>query len=432
MAFDPDDREAFLEIWRSLFPPSYTSPIETEANGQGLDVYSQQAAQFARASEAVVVSTQALFIRHHSSEVRPPASGAVYATGEVLVTRAAPALGAITLDTSVALVVRGQDSTGQILDGVIFTVAVETTIPGGSSTPVTVPVVATRPGFQGNVPVGSITAFLERGQATIRGTVSAGNVVRDDGAPDRWSPKMIGQYVRITSGPDAGTTPRRVVSVTEQPTSYAVLDGATLAIGAATIEVEEFAELGLTVTQPAATEGGRHGELDAAGRDRDTPRAPGELDEAYRERLSAIADVVSPNAITRTAARALTPLGLPFVLEETRDGNGLRGFVWDYDPFDFGGIGVGRDGGSAVLLSQEDSVRYFILRVGISDEGEFGFAFDATSAGLSNAWDAPGDAANFFDGYPVDYYAQIAAVAQAIQAAKMGGVRWSLVRDPTL
>ena len=428
MSFDPPTKDELLALWRSLYGPAYSRPIEEEANGQGLDVYAQQAAQIARVGEAIAVTTQACYLRPSSLQVRPPAAGQRRSEGTVLVYRAPPAIGDVVLDTGVLLVVRGFGTRGEILDGEVFAVSAATTLPAGSVGPTEVPVRAVRYGYQGNVPAGSITAFVERGRAEIDGVVGADNEMVDNEEPDRWSPKMVGQYVRFTAGPNAGTTPRRILSVTQEPvTFYAVLDGPALTPGAATVEVEEFSDLGLSVDQVLDTTGGRHGFLDAIGADRGAGRTIGETDDQYRARIGALSDVVSPNAILRAAARVLTPLGISFVLEETRDPLGLRGFIFDWDFFDTGSIADGN-----VLLSEADATRFFVLRVGNGSEGEFGFAYDAVGPLASNAYDASGPARNYYDGFPRGYYATIASLWAAIEAARAAGVRWMIVRDPTL
>ena len=426
MSFEPSTTDDLLALWRTLFPRSYTVPIEEGNNGQGLDIYAQQAAQFARLSEALAVSTQAYYLRPHSSQVRPPAQGEAPAVGAVLVSREGSAVGPITIIAGTRLVVRVRNSLGQTIDGVGFVTSEDATIAAGTLGPVSVPVQAERVGYQGNVPAGSITAFADRGRATVPGaTIEAGNVIRDTGVPDRFTPAMIGQYVRIVGGANAGTFPRRILSVTQgNPTTFVQVDGPALTFPDTTtqVEVEEFADLGLTITQPAPTTGGRHGWLDAIGRDRNTGRAPGESDEDYRRRLVALPDVVSPAAILRILARLLTPVGIGYALMETRDPGTLIGMVWDFHAFDYGTIADG------VVFAP--ATRFFVVRIGIGNQGEFGFPYDAPYP--SNAYDAPGPALNFYDGFPVGYFARVDAVYRSIERARAAGVGWALVPDPTL
>ena len=431
MAFDPTDYDAFLALWRTLFPKSYTVPIETEGDGQGLDVYAQQAAQFARLSDALNTTTQAYYLRPHSTQTAPESAGARRATGSVEVSRAAPATGAITLSQGTQFVADVRSPDGSILDGIFVEATEDVLLPAGTLGPYSVPVRAVRPGYQGNVPAGSIVRFALRGRATIVGaTVEVGNVLRDTGVPDRLTQAMVGQYVRLVGGANGGTVPRRILSVTQGATSFAVLDGAPL-VAPDTLtqaEVEEFGDLGLTVSQASALSGGRHGFLDAIAADRNTGRQPGESDEQLRARLVALDDVVSPAAIRRAASRVLSPLGIAFDLRETRDPGGLFGFVYDLHPYDAFDL---FSNASPVYVDEPSSVTFFVLLVAFGSQGEFGFAFDAPYP--RNAYDATtANALNFYDGSPRLYLAALASLYDAINRARAAGVGWVLARDPNL
>jgi hypothetical protein len=207
------------------------------------------------------------------------------------------------------------------------------------------------------------------------------------------------------------------------PASTALLDGAPLPLGAATVEVVEFADLGLSVEQPEAATGGRHGWLDAIATDRGTGRAPGEGDEALRLRLQTLDDIISPAAIERIADAILTPLGIRWRLMETRDPAGLPGFVLDLDPFDRGTLASGE----VWLADACGAVRFFILAVSAGGMGEFGAPYDSPFAPGGNAWDVL-----VLDGYAVEYLAALAALWDTIDRARAAGVCWALVLDETL
>lgn len=106
---------------------------------------------------------------------------------------------------------------------------------------------------------------------------------------------------------------------------------------------------GLTVTNVAQPSGGTSGTLDLLGRERNTPRISGETDTQYRQRVAAIADVVTPNAIKRRLNKVLTqgPLGLNWCFREI--GAPLfPGFYWDHDAYDYDaqifGVGLSATG----------------------------------------------------------------------------------------
>ena len=420
--FLPLTKSELLALWRKIFPRGYTEPIENQAGGQGLDAFAQQAAQFENVAEAANVTTQAYYLRFHSTQTAPPAQGALASVGQLSITRLAPANGPITIIQGTEFIETRRNPDGVVVEGERFRSTADAVFVAGDLGPVLVPVQNTRVGYQGNMPPESITNFALRGTASVAGTVYPDGAVGDGGTPDRFTQAMIGQYVRITTGPDFGTFPRRILSVDNliPGVTRAILDGPALTVGSTPqIEVEEFADLGLSVAQNASTTGGRHGWLDAIGQDRGILRQQNEPDNVYRARLVDLPDVVSPAAILRIAARVFTPLGLSYRLLETR-GPGLLGFIWDESPYDVGDLCSGN-----VLLDANDAVRFFVLCVEIGNQGEFGAPYDTPFA--NNAWDVLA-----FDGYPVDYLAALGAVYSAIENARAAGIHWTLVRDPNL
>ena len=67
-------KEHFLNLWRAIFPRSYTQPIEDENDGESFDVPSAQAAIMEHASEAFEISQQAYFLKPHSIQTKPESS----------------------------------------------------------------------------------------------------------------------------------------------------------------------------------------------------------------------------------------------------------------------------------------------------------------------------------------------------------------------
>lgn len=431
MAFQPSTDAELLELWRSLFPRGFSAPIEEEADGQGFDAFAQQIEQFLRASDAANVTTQAYYLRAHSTQTAPPSRGALAASGSVSVARSAPTPGPVTISEGTAFVADIRTPQGDVLDGSLFVATADTLLPAGSTASIAVPVVCSRTGYQGNVPADSIRRFALRGRATIpTPTIEAGNVLRDSGLPDRLTESMVGQYVRLIGGANGGAVPRRILSVTQGvATSTAVLDGAAL-IAPDTLssaEVEEFADLGLEVSQPSDMAGGRSGFLDAIARDRNTGRRTGETDEALRLRLSFLDDVVSPAAIVRAASRALSPYGIRFRFLETRDLiGGIGGFIYEFSPYDAFDL---FSPSGPVYVSLSGSTRFFVIVVSGGSQGEFGFAYDPPYP--RNAYDGS-NALNFFDGYPVGYMTGLAELWDVINRARAAGIGWLIVRDPSL
>lgn len=425
MAFEPLDKEDLIELWRRIFPASFTVPIEDEADGQGLDVFAQQAAQFERVGDAVNRSTQAYYLKPHSAQTEVEAMGPAPAAGSVEIARSPPLAGAIVLVAGTLLRAVQLDSQGDEVFGPLFALTADVTLPAGSIALVVAALEAVRPGYQGNLSARRITRFELLGRAAVTADVVDTNTLIDDGTPDRFTEGMLGQFVRFTTGLNVATFPRRILTAIEGATTKITVDGPALVFPdpGISVAVLEFEDLALTVTQPSPTTGGRHSFLDAIGFDRNAKRTADETDPIYRDRLCNLDDTISPAAILRIAARILTPKGIPFRLKETRDTlGGLRGFIWDFDPFDFGDISNGQ-----VLLSEVSAVRYFALCVGPSDLGEFGFAFDGSLLPNPAAWDD-----GFFDGFPAEYLACLGALHEAIERGRAAGIAWDLIRDFSL
>lgn len=430
MALPVFDRDFYLELWRRVLASDYVLGIEEGGNGQGLDVPAVLAAMWERYEEAINVTQQAYYLKAHSTQTGEPASGAQFAAGSVEMRRAGNAEGVVTIPAGTVVEAHLLGSRGQDILQATFAVLVDVTLPAGDPGPVTLAIEATRAGRESNVAAGKIDRFAELGRAEISCTPIAVNELRDTGAPDVFSEAMVGRYVRLVGLPSGVTFPRRITSVIAGATNRATVDPPLDPgdVGAAiTAEVEEWADLGLTVVNPQPTTGGRHAMLDQIGADRAAGRAAGESDASYRDRLAVLEDIISPAAIERIATRVLAPLGVAFQLLETR--REITGGIWDVDPWDVGGVfeippGVlpGADSqvfaGGHVWLSGAELTRFFMLHVAPGNHGEFGGAWDV------DPWDE-----HAWDGFPVVYNAAIGALHHQIAKAKLGGVRFVIARN---
>ena len=567
-------QEDYIELWRRLFPPSYTVPIEMEAEGQGFDKEQAQAAIFAAVSQAIIEQTQAYYLKPHSLAVAPIASGPTFASGNVNILRTGNVDFAAPLLAGTRVLATQLGSYGQEIEiGEFQTTVREDFEPGETEKSVFVQAVLS--GYALNVPAGKVTAFSVRGQSTITNAdVTGGNVAvvqsfnRAAGGQDVFSPDMVGQYIRFTNVPVVPPGPRLIVSdlvvtsgstqtttvqfdpMLEDPSSpgdplpdvfklpatllstntepFAITGGEVLnlvmdgrvgvavvfgvadttaaavviAINAAfgtalqpqpateesgavrltgtvtgiegtievlagtaapilgypvatvtgtdgaTIEVEEFADVGFSVEQPDALDGGQTGYLDAIGFDRNTPRQTGEGDEQYRDRLCNLSDVISPAAIIRICESIMSPLGLGCILKETRciEPNPtdprfgcISGFIFDsvtdahyankapaiLNAYDLDND-FAQDRGF-VWLDLLESVRFFLLCVGQGNEGEFGFGYDDSG---TNPYDA--DVFNFYDGSALGYSQAVGQLWQAINASRAAGVAFEIQRVPGL
>lgn len=446
----PTDKAGFQDMWRRLFPADYTDSLE-QGDGRGADIAAAQAAIFARVSTALNVTTQAYYIRVHSTQTGDEASGATQATGTVYLSRLAPADYDVTLVAGTRFLATMVGTRGQTLEVGEAEVAEDTTLPAGMYAAATgaslaVPARAVLSGYAFNFPEGRIAGFSTRGRASVQGTVVDTTRLSDlQSSPyrtgDVFSLAQAGQYVRLLGLTNHDGRPRRIVQVVPgigTAPSVATIEPAlnVLDVGSfATFEVEEFSEIGLVVAQRTAFTGGRDGELEAAAADRDLSRTIGESDVALVERVASLNDVVSPSAIVRACNRALLPYGIRFRLLEARDMDTLRGFFYDLDALDFGSWdaipklpGSELVGEGAVLLSASTSKHFFVILVSSSGLGEFGFGYDSPIVPNTNALDND----VFLDGYPVTYNGIAAALDQQLRQIKAGGVAYMILRDQTI
>ncbi len=565
-------QEDFIQLWREIFPTSYTVPIETEGDGQGFDKEQAQAAIFAAVTQAVTCQTQSYYLKRHSLQVEPPASGALRGTGTVLITRTGNVGFPAPLLAGTRLLAVQLGSYGQEIEmGEYELVEREDFAEGETSRDVVVQAVI--PGYSGNIPAGKINQFSIRGQETVpNADVTGGNtaVVQSanlaPGGQDNLRPDMVGQYVRFTSMtvfppgprlivdasvatvddqqettitfepgletpggavlPDVVHTLATLLSTNTEP--FAIVGGEILDISVdgilpvavtflggdttaalvvvrinaaftaalqptpatvegtavrlngsvlgstgsieivggtaapilgfavqtvfgtngATLEIEEFSEVGFSVSQPTLMSGGSAAFLDAIGTDRNTPRLANETDEEYRGRLCNLADIISPAAIIRICEAIMSPLDISCVLKETRCINPnptdprfacLSGFIfdsvadfhyqnkrpaltnaYDLDP-DFAA-----DNGF-VWLDLVEAYRFFLLCIGTGNEGEFGFGYD--DAG-TNPYDA--EVNNFYDGFPIGYFSTVSQLWNAVNDARAAGVAFEIQRLASL
>lgn len=421
MPLDPWTKDDFLDLFRDLFPREFVRPLEEDLDGEGLDIYSAFAAIFARVDAALNYTTQRYYLKPHTLQTGEPAAGGAKATGTLNIARTAPVNQLLELVAGTQFVATYRDSRGATRFGATYDLRSDLAFAAGDLGPLAAVADASRIGFEPNVDPESIELFQSLGTSEIEdATVTAPlTEVANAGTRDRLDAGMVGRFILFDAGPNA-TTIARIESV-DATLQTAVVDRALLA-GVGDARVVEFADLGLTVTQPAAFTGGTDAWLDAIGVDRKTFRVLGESDDAYRERLCDLPDVVSPNAIIRIANRILNPLGIRFVLKETRDTSTWPGFIYDVDPYDVFGPFQGYVGGCDLATS------FVICVSGIGVAGDFGLTYDDGHTEALEAYDVDGA----YDGASLGYNAAIGALFDAVNAARAAGVCFDIVLDLAL
>ncbi len=198
-------KQDYIDLWREIFPPSYTIPIELEGDGQGFDKEQAQAAIFAAVTRAVTCQTQAYYLKRHSLQVEPPASGGTRAAGPVTIRRSGNVgfVAPLLPGTRVLAVQLG--SYGQEIEMGEFELVSREDFAEGE-TERTVQIQAVVEGYSGNIPANKITQFVSLGQSTVPNcSVTSGvfAVVKSEnitaGGQDLLRPDMVGQYVRFTN-----------------------------------------------------------------------------------------------------------------------------------------------------------------------------------------------------------------------------------------
>lgn len=413
----------FLDLWRRLFPREYTRPIEEDNEGEGLDAIAAFAAIMAQVDRAIDFTIQRYYLKPHTLQTGDPAAGLGVAAGTLTLTRSAPVNFEIVLEVGTLLQARFVDTFGVTRDGALYQVVTPLTMPSGSLGPFSLEVAALSGGFAGNVVEGSIQAFVAQTVAAIDDATIGGGLdtVTNAGARDVFLDNHVGRYFVFDTTTPINIdreTPRRIISIGGQTVTVAT---AYAAVGVpASGRVLAFESLGINVVQPTDLTGGRDGWLDALGDERRIGRRLGESDTAYRDRICTLPDTISPGAINRIARRILDPLGVRFLLKETRDPATWPGFIYDISPFDIGTPFDGYVGGCELTTS-------FVICVGLSSAGDFGAPYDATLVPNPNAWDVMA-----FDGFAIEYAAALGALFDQVNAARAAGVCFDIVLDLAL
>lgn len=163
---------------------------------------------------------------------------------------------------------------------------------------------------QGVFSVSGGAGDFEPGETVAQAVSLATGVVVGSSASWLVLARTSGVFVagQVVTGDKSGAT-RSVDAVEESPEMVAEA-------GTAGWRVVPWSELGISVSNAASPVGGRLPVLDELGGENKVFRSQGEADDAYRRRVAATSDVVTPPAILRRANRVLAPYGLRATLRE--------------------------------------------------------------------------------------------------------------------
>jgi len=428
MTFPIATVDDLLRVWREGMAPAYRHGIEFGDGGRGFDPIVGQASMFARVAQAVAVTSQAYYLRPHSTQVAPEAHAAEYAVGLLSFGRTPPANGGVTLAAGSQVVIELHDVTGDVIEASTYELLTPVVFAVGDVGPYLGMVKALRVGYQANESILRGVAFVELGRYAIPSTVGAGNVITDTvGIGDRITPDLLGRYVRFAGGPNATTFPRLVTAINialdqSTTTNTITVDGPPLLVGVQVTEVEEFADIGLTCALASDLLQGRHGWLDAIGEERLCFRQSGEADPEYLARILALVDVVSPAALVRAATRVLAPLGIPFQFHEASEPLTITGFLWYPTLYQTGNIGQ-----VPITVNLAPLVRYFVIVVPLSSMEPEGSYYDVFQGATDENYL---DGGAYADSFPFAWNANMQALFNELLQTKEGGVAFQIIIDP--
>lgn len=227
-------------IWEGATDKGYRDPLVQAGEGNGFEAWTQLFEQFARASKAIDVTTQAMFISSWSGQTNPPASGAVKSLVTLKISRTGMLdklllLGAGTTYVGEVTNDSGENGSEEVVTGRRYVLLRDVVFHPGEAGPFEVQAEAEFPGYGYDNPLpGTIKRFSQPATgfnndlATIVRTTQPANAAGTpaevskataDAHPDMFVPDHVGQYVIFTAGSNVGKVARAAVFEVPQPTA---------------------------------------------------------------------------------------------------------------------------------------------------------------------------------------------------------------------
>jgi hypothetical protein len=224
-------------IWESSVDPAYREPFETAGEGNGFEAWTQLFAQFERASKAIDVTTQAMFISPWSGQSNPPAAGAAQAIVQLTFQRTGLLQSELVLGKGLVFV--QEQTTDSDVDGPVtvltgrrYTLLDDLVFNPGEQGPFTVMAEAVKPGYGYNNPrPGTLAEIDQPGSgfnnqhatvlpipqpAVLNAPASRVRLITIN-QPDMFVPDHIGQYVAFVTGSNQGAIARMVAFGAPRP-----------------------------------------------------------------------------------------------------------------------------------------------------------------------------------------------------------------------
>lgn len=460
MAFEPTDKDGYLELWNLIFPESYTNPIESGGDGEGQDIPAMMAKIWGSIDFAMNGTQQSYFLKRHSIETDNPSSGPTKATGVLEVRRVAPIYSAVTIPAGT--VVQATTSDSGPIDAPIAQFVTTSDVQISDLGPIALSIEARLPGSSWNIEATPPVVGYGKGEPDDPDDPFPGSAYGTGPTPwARWTfleglsedptstiisnsgSEISGSFTDFDVGtnvfviPDVPVDvdiPHLVTGVTSN--GSAIISPPMPLDGNGAWRPATFSELGVTLTQDYSPggdiTGGSGGTLEAIGSDERIGRSPNQTDADYRKQICESAEIITPNAIKDIIGAILDPRGIPWSFKEilpaglSSDIEGLMmGFTWDAHPYDFGEIGditktagSGYVGQGGVFVTR--AARSFIICIDyvqlLRDSG-----LSYGDGPFPNFWDE-----NFFDGnvglFDPIFLSYVQQVWKAVNEARAAGI----------
>lgn len=388
----PPSKETLLDVWRRVVSTDYRHAIESDP--ESLRIFQSLAAQYADIAARIHRTHQAGFMLPSAYQTGDPASSFRRAECTIQVNREfgyheerTIGAGAMVLEDRIYKPPRPGGVGVPVFGGRVYRNRDAFTLGVGESAVADVTFEAESPGYGSNLAhlLDTDTGFLEEGRLVLRdqsraranigGSITAVDLtngivtITDAGKPDVFERLDIGLYVRLdqTANLANQSLTLRILGF-EQPLAEVPVGsglfpnvifceipaGATPVVESGSVKwtLLDWKDQGFNLSDVGVPLGGRDDELFLLGDGRGVYQQQDESDDAFRQRVARLPDVITPAAIRRQMNRVLQPFNYRGLAVDLQDFNGL---FWDEDFLDYYTAGdTGFVHGTARVVSTSD------------------------------------------------------------------------------
>jgi hypothetical protein len=218
-----------INVWQSAVDPSYGTAFITAGEGAGFEAYTQAFAQYARASTAIDVSTQACYTLPWSGQSNPSAQGGQLAQVQLTFTRTGYLNQVLRLGAGLVFFAEQTNDWGQyeatvVQTGRRYVLQQDLVFLPGDSGPFTVTAYAEMVGYGFNNPMPNTITVIQQPGTQFYNDLATVAVVTPPSVPppklsvslitinepDTIIPQHVGQYMTFTAGANNGLIARIV------------------------------------------------------------------------------------------------------------------------------------------------------------------------------------------------------------------------------